>query len=39
MEIIYEYFISEYIVIVNINMRYFNKWIFECFLSEIVGIF
>lgn len=35
METIHKYFISEYIVTVNINMRHLNKWIFECFPIEI----
>lgn len=35
METTHKYFISEYIVTVNINMRHLNKWIFECFPIEI----
>lgn len=35
METTHKYFISEYIVTVNIDMRHLNKWIFECFPIEI----
>lgn len=35
METTHKYFISEYIVTVNINMRHLNNWIFECFPIEI----